>query len=125
MAEITNSLNYQQYTPSPVGEGWGEGKKTKGFPMPPCTKLHNKIGSFLKLVLQNQPTSTQHNKRLPESKASAKLKRFRQPFILSGVVLITQTLANGGHQTGLVEGVKMQAGRAVGQQALAHLRYHI
>ena len=39
MAEITNSLNYQQYTPSPVGEGWGEGKKTKGFPMFLCPKL--------------------------------------------------------------------------------------
>ena len=24
MVEITNSLNYQQCTPSPVGEGWGE-----------------------------------------------------------------------------------------------------
>ena len=31
MAEITNSPNYQQCTPSPVGEGWGEGKKPKVY----------------------------------------------------------------------------------------------
>ena len=43
MVEITNSLNYQQCTPSPVGEGWGESKKTKGFPMIPCTKLIIKV----------------------------------------------------------------------------------
>ena len=43
MAEITNSLNYQQYTPSPVGEGWGEGKKTKDLLMLSCAKLNNEI----------------------------------------------------------------------------------
>lgn len=39
--------------------------------------------------------------------------------------LVAQTLADGGRQSGLVEGVEMQAGGAVAQEAAAHFGYHV